>query len=45
MIVAIGGQKGGTSKTTTAIYLAAEWQRRGRRVLLVDVDPQRSTST
>lgn len=36
--VAIAGIKGGLGKTTTATGIAAEWHRRGRRVLLVDLD-------
>jgi chromosome partitioning protein len=44
-IVALVGQKGGSGKSTTAIALAVEWHARGRRVLLVDADPQGSTRT
>ena len=39
-ILTVGGQKGGSSKSTTAISLAVHWAAAGRRVLLVDLDPQ-----
>jgi len=38
--VAVSNQKGGVAKTTTALSIAAELARRGRRVLAVDLDPQ-----
>lgn len=42
--LAVVGRKGGTGKTTLALGLAARYTRKGRRVLLVDLDPQGSAS-
>lgn len=44
MIISMVNTKGGTAKTTSAIYLATAYSRRGNNVVMLDLDKQGSAS-
>lgn len=41
-VITIAQQKGGAGKTTLAAHLAVAWSQRGKRVAIIDIDPQGS---
>lgn len=43
-IVSVINQKGGVAKTTTSLNVASGWAKQGKRILLIDLDPQSSAT-
>jgi len=43
-IVSVINQKGGVAKTTTSLNVASSWAKSGKKILLIDLDPQSSAT-
>lgn len=43
-VVSVINQKGGVAKTTTSLNVASSWAKMGKKILLIDLDPQSSAT-